>query len=179
MSPAHSHGASSAAGAPAGSAKTEAVIGDDVLRVSAVDRVAGELRVVAEVLAARPAIGANPAGRGEPRNADTVAARERIDRGAGIDHRADDFMTGNDRRARVRELAVDDVQIGSTDAAGVDFHQQLARRRDRSADVQELERSMRGIEHHRVHRDPPPERESESIARPPKNKTPSTLTKCP
>jgi hypothetical protein len=37
------------------------------------------------------------------------------------------YFTGNDGRACVRQLTIDDVQIGSTDAAGIDFYDQLLR----------------------------------------------------
>src|ERR1700704_7085984 len=64
-------------------------------------------------------------------------------------------MTRNDRRARMRKLAVDDMQIGSTNAAGVDLHQKLSRRGERIVDARELECRVRRFENHGVHRDPP------------------------
>src|SRR5690606_40506883 len=40
---------------------------------------------------------------------------------------SDDLVSGHDRKGHVRQLAVDDVKIGSADAAGADFEQYLSR----------------------------------------------------
>ncbi len=41
-----------------------------------------------------------------------------VDAGPDRHHAADDLVTGHDRQLRVRQLAVDDVQVGAADAAG-------------------------------------------------------------
>ena len=97
--------------------------------VAAVAGVAGELGMVAEILAAVVAIEAMPAGVREPGNADPLADREAFDAGAEPLDEADDLVAGNDRQPLVRQLAVDDVQIGAADAAGLDADQQLRRPR--------------------------------------------------
>ena len=40
---------------------------------------------------------------------------------------ADDFMARDQRQVRLRQFAVDDVQVGAAHAAGVDPHQHLVR----------------------------------------------------
>lgn len=77
--------------------------------------------------------------------------RERIDAGTHTDNLSDDLMSGNDGGACVRQFAIDDVQIGSTDAAGVDLHNELPRSGTWIGHAQEFKRLVRGLEHHRVH----------------------------
>jgi hypothetical protein len=48
-------------------------------------------------------------------------------------------MTRNERQLRSRQLAVEDVEVGSADAAGPDREQELARRRARVLQLQEPE----------------------------------------
>src|SRR5205085_5173972 len=55
--------------------KAEALVGDGVLRVAAVEVVAGEARGVAEVLAPARAVAAGAVRPAEPRDADATAAR--------------------------------------------------------------------------------------------------------
>ena len=102
--------------------EAEALVGDRVLRVAAVEVVAGEARAVAEVLAARAAVAARRrrSSRATARRARSAAARRPL---------ADDLVAGHERQLRVRQLAVDDVQIGAAHAAGVDAHQHLPRPR--------------------------------------------------
>ena len=94
-------------------------------RVAAVAVVAGEHGIVAEVLAAVAAIGTVAAGAPEPGNADASADREALDLRPQPRDPADDLVAGHDRRPDVGQLAVDDMQIGATDAAGLDPDQQL------------------------------------------------------
>lgn len=42
---------------------------------------------------------------------------------------ADDFMVRDDKNGRIRELAVDDVEVGAADSACQDSKQQLLRLR--------------------------------------------------
>jgi hypothetical protein len=100
-----------------------------VLRVAAVQVVAGEARLVAEVLGAGPAEAAGPVGRAHPGDAHALS------RAAALDDLADDLVAGNDRIAARRELSGDDVQVGAADAAGTDLEPHLAggERRQRGA----------------------------------------------
>ena len=65
------------------------------------------------------------AGVAEPRHADARAER-RVDAVADRLDPADDLVAGNDRQLRIGQFAVDDVQIGAADAAGLDAHADLA-----------------------------------------------------
>ena len=111
---------------------------------------------------------AEPAGLGglvEPRHADAVAGHERRRArlaagrvpGAGPERRdlADDLMTGDDRRAVRRQLALEDVQVGTADAAGADTEQHLSRTGLGDRQLDELERPVRrrrrSREAHRAH----------------------------
>ena len=62
----------------------------------------------------------------EPGDADPFADGEALDAGAELLDDADDLVAGNDRQPLVRQLAVDDMQIGAADAAGLDADQHLA-----------------------------------------------------
>src|SRR5262249_54031691 len=123
--------------------------------VAAVDVPAGEARCDAEVLVAADAEAALAARAPEPRDADAVPRRERDDARAAALHAADDLVPGHDHGPLRRELALDDVQVGATDAARLDADEHLAggRLRDRAFDG--LERTGRDVarraEHHRPH----------------------------
>ena len=66
-----------------------------------------------------------PAGLAEPGHADARPGRE-IDAIADRLDAADDLVAGNDRQLRIRQFAVDHVQVGAADAAGLDPHADLA-----------------------------------------------------
>ena len=85
---------------------------------SAIAGVAGKFRMVAQVFLFNEAIAALAATVAEPRNPDPVAKRESLDVHADFIDATDDLMTRDDGRPRVRQFAVDDVQVGPTDPAG-------------------------------------------------------------
>ena len=58
------------------------------------------------------------AGTPQPGNADPLAKRKAFDPGAFFDDDADDFVAENERQSGLRQIAVDDVQVGPADAAG-------------------------------------------------------------
>src|SRR5690606_3335949 len=95
-----------------------ALVGDDVLGVTAGERIARESRRVAEILGAEDAVPATAAGRPEPRHADARAERQRPGLAAARDDAADDLVARNDRIRNVRQLVVEDVQVRPADAAG-------------------------------------------------------------
>src|SRR5262245_32407237 len=97
-----------------------------MLGVAAVQRVAGEARAVAKIFFAAKTEFAFPAGVAEPRHAESRAERH-PDAVAWCDDFADDLMTGHERRAGKRQVAVDDVQIRAAHAAGANTEQQLSR----------------------------------------------------
>ena len=109
---------------------------------AAVGRPAGELRRVAEVLAPRPAEAARPAGSMKPGDADAEAVRQRRARAALLDG-ADDLMSRRDGRLPDGKLSLDDVEIGSADAAGRDADEDLAGAGLRDWDIFEPQRLFR------------------------------------
>ncbi len=103
------------------------------LGVAAVDRVAGEDGVVAEVLhavTAEPAIAVNAADPG-----DAGARADGQVCGCAFNDFADDLMAGDDARVEGRKIALDDVEIGAADAAGDDFEENFAGLRLGARDV--------------------------------------------
>ena len=101
------------------------LVGERVFGIAAVEVIAGEARVVAQVFVAARAVAAFAAGVAQPRHADAVADIEAFGRRAFFGDDADDFMPGNDRQLAVSEVAIDDVQIGAAHAAGANLDQQL------------------------------------------------------
>ena len=63
----------------------------------------------------------------------------------------DDLMAGNERQLGLRQLSVDDVQVGSADAAGRDCNEDLALGRLRIGQVGLAQRRARRVENHRTH----------------------------
>ena len=93
-----------------------------VLSISAVDVIAGEARLRAEIFEMAAAIFADAIGRMQPRNADAISgvvlANSSTD---GIDV-ADDLMAWIDWAFVRRKIAFDDVQISMAKTAGRNLH---------------------------------------------------------
>ena len=99
------------------------------------------MRVVAEVLVAAPAVGADAVRLPQPRHADALAQLQRPAVGrrqrplplagpvAEGHHLADDLVARHHRRAMRLQLALHRVQVGVADAAGVHRDEDLARPR--------------------------------------------------
>ena len=96
-----------------------------MLRVAAIDAAAREAGALAQVLLAKLAVTAGPAGLGEPGDADPVTGAKGRDRAAGVDHAPDDFVPGRHRVDGLRQLAVDEMQVGAADAAGAHLDENL------------------------------------------------------
>ena len=128
-----------------------ALVCDRLLREPAVDVVPGEACVVAEVLAPAEAIAAAAARPGEPGDADTLPDCESGHAFADGVHRADDLMPEDERQLRPRQLAVDDVKIGTADAAGQDVEPNGARAGLRTHEIALDERLTHSCEDHRSH----------------------------
>ena len=75
-----------------------ALVGDGVLRVGAVDRVAAVLLGLAQRLAAGDAVAAAAAGRPEPGDGHPVSDLPNAGAGAELLHDADAFVPGDERR---------------------------------------------------------------------------------
>ena len=104
-----------------------ALVGDRQLRVAAVELVAGEAGPLAEVLAAGAAVAALAAGPAEPRDPDPLPGLEALRPLPRPLDGADDLVAGDERQLRLGQVAVDDVEVGAADAAGVHPHQHLPR----------------------------------------------------
>ncbi len=106
--------------------KRIACIGDRRRCKAAVARIAGEERTIAQVFPSRHAIGTDAAGMAEPRNADALTHAQPLDALPDRIDPADDLVAWDDRHNRVGQLAIDDMQVRATDAAGGHYHSDLA-----------------------------------------------------
>ena len=95
-------------------------------RKAAVSGIAGEERIVAEVLPIGDAVGTAAAGVSKPWNADAAPTAGPRHHPPVLDD-ADNLMAGYDGQLRIRQLAVHHMQVGAADRAGFDTHQDFAR----------------------------------------------------
>src|SRR5277367_1650294 len=100
---------------------------DHRLGKAAVTCPAVKLSVRAQVLLAAPAKRTEPTRKAQPRRADPHARRERLDSRAYFRHAADDLMAGNHARSAPRQIAIDDMKVGSTNAARADLDDDVGR----------------------------------------------------
>jgi hypothetical protein len=97
---------------------------EDVLAIAAVDGVAGEDGVVAEVFFAAKAEGAGAVGSADPGDADAHVVW--AIRGGAVDDLADDLMAEDKRAVEETEVALGDVEVGATDSAGEHAKEDMA-----------------------------------------------------
>src|SRR5581483_4505011 len=129
----------------------EAVIGNRVFGIAAVDLIAREARVVAEVLAIRAAVAAAPTGPPEPRHTHAVAPREAGDVEAALLDRSDDLVPRHERQLRTRQISVDDMEVGAADRAGANLDQHLPSSGTWLPAIDGTEGTSRSIQKHRTH----------------------------
>ena len=98
-----------------------------ILGVAAVQGIAGEFRGLAEVLPFLSAVAAAAAGVAQPGHPDAVADPEFLHLSAQGGHGPDDLVADDQGQFGLGEFAVDDVQVGAADAAGVDPDEHLLR----------------------------------------------------
>jgi hypothetical protein len=110
---------------------------------------------VAQVLLARAAEAAYPAGPTQPGHADAVAFSEPADAGAETSDGTDDFVAEHQRKLGVEKLAVSYVEIGAADAAGVHPDQDLAGFWVRDSDAGRLQCFPQPGKHHSGSSHPP------------------------
>ena len=133
--------------------EAKALVRHRIFGIAAVDVVAGEARLGAEILAAPAAKGALAAGPAEPGHPDARAGRKRRHLRPGFDHRADDLVARDQRQLGVRELAVEDVEIGTADPARVHANEHLVGPGPRhSTGGFKSQRLMGPMKHHGAHR---------------------------
>src|SRR5574342_840494 len=81
-----------------GQGKTIAAVRAREVGIAAVDLVAGEARAVAQVLESAATVAAGAASPAEPGDADARAGEKPLHACPRLDHFADDFVPGNERR---------------------------------------------------------------------------------
>ena len=105
--------------------KTITLVGHRVFRITAVQRVAGKARAVAQVLALAQAIAAMPAGVTQPRHAQSLPDGKSPGMFALGGNDAYDLMAGYQRQLGLGKFAVQYMQIGAAHAAGADLEQHI------------------------------------------------------
>lgn len=130
----------------------EGCLRQEVAGEAAVPGAAGEARGIAEILAIRHAVSAAPAGVPEPGHADPRTGRRTHNARADRLDDADDLVAGHDGIDRLRKVAVDDVQIGAADRAGLDPDANLAGPGDRVRPFLRNEGRAGRAQNHRPHR---------------------------
>ena len=127
VTPAHVSGAASSGATPSGTGTTKSRAAEHVLRVGAVDRVAGVVLLLAQRLAPVDAVPALAARVAEPRDRDprrrscrsVTPAPERLDD-------ADALVPGHERQRRLdRPVAVRGVDVGVAQPGGLDADEDL------------------------------------------------------
>ena len=82
---------------------------------------------------------------GQPGDAHAIPDRNPVDAcAAQLSYAADNLVTGDERQPDGRELAIDDVQVGTAYAARVDLHQHLTGTGSRIGNRGQLQRGSRG-----------------------------------
>ena len=108
--------------------KGEAVrgLGDRELGIAAIDLVAREARRIAEIFCVGLAIAGIGHRYGQAKECPRARPRRKlVTPGPRASITTNDLMARYDRQLRLGELAIDDVQIGATHAAGSDLYQHL------------------------------------------------------
>ena len=93
------------------------------------------------------------AARGHEREHDVVAGPHALDAGPDLGHDARRLVADHERQ-RLGQVAVDDVQVAVTDAAGRDPHEHLSGLRRRQLDVEDLDGATRLPQHGGLHPHP-------------------------
>ena len=126
-------------------------IGDGMRGIATIARIAGEQRLIAEILATAPAIGAAAARIAEPGHAHALADREPRCPFAHCGDATDYFVPRHDRQFGMRQLAVHHMQVGATNAAGRDLDENFTGSRLRDRPLAHDERRARLMQHHGAH----------------------------
>jgi hypothetical protein len=111
---------------------------EGVFGIATVDGVAGEGEIVAEVFFTANAEGAGAVGAADPGDANAHA-------GGGIgcgtvDDLADDLVAEDEGFVGEREVAFEDVEVGTADSAGEDLEEEMVRCERRDRKIFELKR---------------------------------------
>src|SRR5215471_16777191 len=90
---------------------------DCVSRESAITRVAGKNRSFAKIFMSRRTILTTTAGMAKPGNSNARSWHDGLNGSANCVYDADDFVARNNRKLGISQLAVDDMQIRTTNSA--------------------------------------------------------------
>ena len=101
-----------------------------ILRIAAIDGIAGKSRRIAEILVALAAVPARSVGSAEP--GDTHTGSERQLWSCAFHNVADNLVPGNNLTQPRRKFAFDDVEVGPAHAAGANFQQNVAGQKRRT-----------------------------------------------
>src|SRR3546814_9549643 len=104
---------------------------NDMGRIAAIPRGAGELRMIAEIFPVRQAIGTDPATMAKPGNADTLPGRKSLDLRADLKHFSHNLVPRDDGVAG-RDLSVEHMQVGPADTA------RMCRSEEHTSELQSL-----------------------------------------
>lgn len=122
-----------------GQGEDEVGADEGVLGVAAVDGVAGEGGVVAEVFFVAETEGAGAVGSADPGDADAGACV------SAFDDLAYDLVAEDEGFLDEGEVAFEDVEVGAADSAGEDSEEDVVRGERRSGDVFDFERLVGGV----------------------------------
>src|SRR3546814_20478265 len=86
---------------------------NDMGRIAAIPRGAGELRMIAEIFPVRQAIGTDTATMDKPGNADTLPGRKSLDLRADPKHFSNNLVP-RDVGVAGRDISVEHMQVGPT-----------------------------------------------------------------
>ena len=114
--------------------------GDDILRKATIRVEAVKADFGAQVFLAGQAEPAVSARAAQPRQPGPVTGTKTRHARAHLIHHADDLVARHQRQPRQRQVALDDVQVGVADAAGMDAQTHLASARLRRRQL--LQRQM-------------------------------------
>src|SRR5207249_3117118 len=98
-----------------GNGKAKARVGHDKFGVTAVDVVAGKTCAIAKIFATGTAELTFATGPAQPWNADPVALAKLFYIASDFFDTSHDFVSGNQRQLRLRQFAIDNVEIGAAD----------------------------------------------------------------
>jgi hypothetical protein len=97
-----------------------------ILRISAIDLIAGKPGSLAQVLASARTKFADPARVLQPGDADSLAYFPLTHAHADLTHNPDGLVAGNERKRGVGQLAFDDVKIRPADSADSEASQDFS-----------------------------------------------------
>jgi hypothetical protein len=126
-----------------GEGKHEVGADEGVLRIAAVDGVAGEGGVVAEVFFVAETEGAGSVGAADPGDADAGACEEFG--GCAFDDFADDLVAEDEGFLDEGQVTFEDVEVGAADSAGEDSEENVVRGERRAGDVFDFERLVGSV----------------------------------